>query len=582
MIKEKRIGLGIVAFDACEHLINILSELKGLVDYVAVGLQKVSYHNKPIDPEDYNECLRLKEIGYINEIIEIETDLNKFAREQETDKRNKLLQSLQDHGCDYSLIIDSDEYYKRNQFERCVTKIIEAGIDLTYCRYVNYFGDYKHYLVYPFKDGCWVPFIAKSKYRFQWNGKDFPKPSDPTRRFLREKSKDNTVYIDTLFEIPWNEINMHHLSWIRADISRKLENWSSKTLFKDYLFLSDKSIEVYNSFKNDNNNHIEKAVLLFNTPEHKVDIAELPKQYIKPKYDISKVLKPVSSIKKICILVDLDYTEDNHKWNLNDIITNYTQYKNDNTDVVFYTSKEYNKKLSEDVIYINTSMNKFYTKLINALKIVKEKKYDFVIKVEPTVWINIDLLRYYLNNNLLNRRNIYGGNVIKSFHTKWNPYVSDEAMILSDICLDKVITTYNQDIEKQFPNTADILIGAILNNEYAKIGLNDINSKWASMGIKYGFSNMDITANKQYDYIFVKILWGDVNEVWNELNINKPDFTEDSLKEIYENRTKNPEKIITIKETRNEWINKKLDSYVKSEIYNNMMLYNNPEHPHIL
>lgn len=589
MIKGKKIGLGIVAFDACEHLINIISELDGLLDYIVIGLQKISYHGKPISKEDLYICQKLIDDKLADKIIYIDTDLGKFARHQETDKRNLLLDDIQNNGkCDYSFIIDSDEFYQRGQFEYAVNKIVNSDYDITYCRYVNYFGDYKHYLVYPFKEGCYVPFVSKSVYRFVWECKDFNKPSDPTRRYKREKNQDNQ-YTDKLYEFQWNELNMHHLSWIRRDISAKLDNWSSKKLFDNFVFLSDKSIEVYNNFlKNPDN--VSEATLLFNTPENKVTIAEWPRQYINPKYDIHNINIPedviCSNNYNLCILINLDYKDINEK--PEDIRIRYINAYKDIGDIIFYTSKY--KELSKnynDVIYINIpkdinkSIIRDYTKIVNALKHISEKKdYDYIIKIDPDEWINTDYIKYAISHKLFDRRCIYGANKVKTFHTKWYPYISDEIMILSDICVHKIISTYNKTIEKEFPNTADVLIGAILNTEYKKVGLNDLEKKWVGLGICYGFNEMDNNTVHWDKQFFVKILHGDLNKIWDKLVSYKKEFNESDILTI-KDKIKNDQLYIDIRLKKDEWIKANLDSYRKSDIYNNMILFKTPEHPRI-
>lgn len=594
MVNGKRIGLGIVAFDACEHLINIISELEGLLDYVVIGLQKVSYHGKPIAKEDLYFCEKLVNDKLADKIIYIETDLSKFARHQEVDKRNLMLDDIQNEGkCDYSFIIDSDEFYKRSQFEKCVNKIIENDYDLTYCQYVNYFGDYRHYLVYPFKNGCFVPFLAKSDYRYTWNCQDWDKPSDPTRRWVRKRDKSN-IFCDICHEFTWKELNMHHLSWIRRNISAKLDNWSAKKMFENYPFLSDKSIETFNQFINGDPSQkcIQEATLLFNTPNNKVTIAEWPKQYINPKYDIYNLEIPedilVNENYNICLLVDLDFKDINQK--PEEIYERYNNTYTKDIKVFFYTGRDKNFATGkEDVIYIGglpvQNNNKYaYTKLSKSLEWLLNgnsgKMYDYVIKIDPDVWVNLDYIKYAISHQMLDRRSLYGSHKLKSFQTKWALYVSDEAMILSDIAIQKIVTTYNNSIENQAPNNPDVLIGAILNTEYNKVKLEDIESKWKSVGIKYGFKDMDNKANDQYGYFFVKCLWGDLNTVWKELEDNKPEFNESTDKEKIIDKLNNNQ-CLNIKETKEEWIKEKLDSYRKSEIYNNMLLFGQAEHPRI-
>ena len=72
----------------------------------------MSYHGDKIRQTDLNEMFRLRdEDKLVDNIVEIELDIEKPARVQETDKRNILIQDAEDHGCSHVIVIDSDEYY---------------------------------------------------------------------------------------------------------------------------------------------------------------------------------------------------------------------------------------------------------------------------------------------------------------------------------------------------------------------------------------------------------------------------------------------------------------------------------------
>ena len=170
----KKLGLAIICFDASEHLYNIISELRQSVDYVSIGLQEVSYHGDKIQQIDLQEIYRLRdEDNLVDKIVKIELDITKEPRVQETDKRNLLIQDAQDNGCSHCIVIDSDEYYTRKSFEDACKTIDEHDYEMTYCQYINYYHDYKHFLVYPFKDGMYVPFVTKVKYRYNFECLDF-------------------------------------------------------------------------------------------------------------------------------------------------------------------------------------------------------------------------------------------------------------------------------------------------------------------------------------------------------------------------------------------------------------------------
>ena len=322
--KKYKLGLAINAFEGTEHLFNIISEVRDLVDLVVVGLQKKSYLGEAIDMTDVREVEELIREKLVDKMLWIDTDSNKFSRVQECDKRNKLIDFLENEGCTHQLVIDSDEFYTHNSFQRARDFIYDNDIEVSYCRYLNYFGsgkvdDYKTYLVYPFHDGNFVPFISKISYRFKWQSRDFPKPSDPTRRYDRPKVfkrnakgevlKTNSGYpvidhyLKDYYEFSWNELKMHHFSWIRNDIRKKMRGWSSRVYFHDWYELVDRAADRFQRFADGDKEG--EAILLFNTPDNKVDLHTMSKQYVFPKVDIHERSKKVPNYDKKAFGIDI-------------------------------------------------------------------------------------------------------------------------------------------------------------------------------------------------------------------------------------------------------------------------------------
>ena len=326
MSKISKLGLGIVCFDGSEHLKNICSEIRTEVDYILVCLQEVSYHGDIIDSYDVNEVQNLKNVGLIDEILWYNPDLsykkyndndilnyknkhleniknnsnisddlkkiiiereeklsnndiiNRMPRILETEKRNLMIDRLQEIGCSHDIIIDSDEFYDYNQFKKA--KEIYNNDDkmqIVYCQYINYYRDYKHYMLWPWDS--YVPLIANIKYRFFFEFGTFNKPSDPTRRYLIPDNDDCHEY----HTFNWNVIQMHHLSWIRKEIEKKMESWSSKKYFENIKGLKDKILDRYYNYRDGQN-----AIIMFNTPNYEVCVKKLPMQYIHPKYRLDE------------------------------------------------------------------------------------------------------------------------------------------------------------------------------------------------------------------------------------------------------------------------------------------------------
>lgn len=286
MSKISKLGMGIIAFEGIEHIKNITYEIRELVDTIVICLQKESYHGEPIHQEDVDLANQLLEYGYVDDIIWFKaSDLhteegNAGPRWIETDKRNFILDYLENTAkCSHSLVIDSDEFYDKEDFEYAKNLLDkDESARVSYCQYINYYRDYSHVLVWPFL--AYVPFITESSFRFHFENGTFTLPSDPTRRYVTDSSVTPKV-------LAFDIIKMHHLSWIRIDIEKKLNNWSAKRYFqKD---------ELHNAILNRYYNYVDgqNAIITFNVPNYNVCVNRLPKQYIHPHFYLDEEITPI-------------------------------------------------------------------------------------------------------------------------------------------------------------------------------------------------------------------------------------------------------------------------------------------------
>lgn len=290
MSKITKLGLGMVAFEGCEHAKNILSEIREYVDYILVCLQKVSYHGEPIEQYDIDEILMCQKAGLVDEIIWYDPDLSYLKQENfdpktprllETEKRNMMIDALEKAGCSHDIIIDSDEFYDATQFKIAKDAFNKSDeMCVTYCQYMNYYRDYEHVMLWPFPS--YVPFIADIRFRYVYEKGTFDRPSDPTRRyFVPNDDKCKQFHI-----FNWNIVHMHHLSWIRKSIEKKLDAWSSKKYFDNVPGLKQACLDRYINYKDGMN-----AIILFNVPYYQVCVNKLPKKYIHPKYRLDEKIK---------------------------------------------------------------------------------------------------------------------------------------------------------------------------------------------------------------------------------------------------------------------------------------------------
>ena len=258
MAKIRKLGYVINAFDASEHLDGILSEIRDQLGYVAAVWQKKSYWQNPMAKEDMDELHRLKKVGLVDELIEFKPNYAKYSREQECDKRNMAMEMAKERGCSHVISADADEYYDKDQFRAAIELINEKGYTNTYCSYVNYYKDFDHYLVYPFRP--FVPFIHHVFFKYTYNG-PAPGPTDPTRRIHNPMNLGTYIFPDEM-------IRMGHAAWVRKDIRKKLVNWSAKNYFKKELI--DQAVERWENWQEG-----EDAIMLFNVPENSVRVNRL-------------------------------------------------------------------------------------------------------------------------------------------------------------------------------------------------------------------------------------------------------------------------------------------------------------------
>jgi len=261
MARIKKLAMNINAFDASELLEPMITEIRDQVDEINLIWQKKSYWKNPIAKDDLAEINRLKDIGLVDNLIEFKPNFAKYSREQETDKRNMGIENVRSRGFSHVISTDADEFYDSEQFRYGKDMINKKGYNITYCSYVNYYRDFDHYLVYPFRP--LVNFINSTFFTFKYQG-PAPGPTDPTRRINNPYNLGSYVFED-------KELRMGHASWIRKDIRKKLVNWSAKNHFDKKLI--DRAVERWNTWKEG-----DDAVMLFKVPDNSVKVNKLEKR----------------------------------------------------------------------------------------------------------------------------------------------------------------------------------------------------------------------------------------------------------------------------------------------------------------
>ena len=198
-------------WDGDEHLRRSIELIKPHLDVVIVVYQNVSNSGELYEPTLPHELIDLTNF-YI-------PALTQTAQWNETMKRNIGLQTAKSVGCTHFIQMDCDEMYFSEDFERAKEQVYVEQLDASYCRLKTYYK-------YPTKqlspdEGYFVPFIHKiHKETIMCFDKKYPAFADPTRRtntYAKHK------------QIEW--LRMHHYSFVRNNIERKLRNSSSSSAF---------------------------------------------------------------------------------------------------------------------------------------------------------------------------------------------------------------------------------------------------------------------------------------------------------------------------------------------------------------
>jgi hypothetical protein len=231
-----KVGMGIIAYEGTEHLRTIIAELRPHVDEVVLLTSDHSYLGEPISPADKAEIDAILDEGVADAKIDFPVIPFLPVREQETIRRNQGLAYFESRGINYALICDSDEFYKADQFAKAKSVVREWLPQAVYCYYENYYKFKNCKLL----DDCFnvprvVPLLVSTSQRFKYDI-PFRYPSDPTRRM----ETDFTMTFAKEF------VTMNHWSWIRNDIRKKMENWSSKDFFPKAEI--DEMVDYYEKF----------------------------------------------------------------------------------------------------------------------------------------------------------------------------------------------------------------------------------------------------------------------------------------------------------------------------------------------
>lgn len=213
--RPMKLGVSYNLYDGEELLRASIRSIRSEVDFVTVVYQEVSNLGKRREP--LLPLLRqLQTEGLVDDWVAYEPDLALEPRENEKRKRVLGLRSSRAHGCSHHLDMDVDEFYRAEELRRAKVFMTENDYDGTACWIENYLRSPRYRILD--RDDLFVPFIIRIPKRTArlYDGV-YPVMADHTRTMRRD---------GTFMLLPRDLISMHHMSLVRKDLERKLDNSS--------------------------------------------------------------------------------------------------------------------------------------------------------------------------------------------------------------------------------------------------------------------------------------------------------------------------------------------------------------------
>jgi len=253
-----KLGISYNIFDGEELLEESIKSIRNEVDYISVVYQEISNFGNRCNKELVPLLKKLKSDGLIDELYKYKPQLNSGGHTNEITKRNIGLFLSEGNGCTHHMAMDSDEFYTEKQLQYLKETMLSEDLDSSACQMITYYKE-PIYRLEP-KEEYYVSLIFKIKRGKQYvMGCPFPVLVDPTRRMEPGKCKIFTR----------EEVEMHHMSYVRKDIKVKLTNSSASPNFKNI----DKIVNYYNDWS------YGKQALMGGAPDKFYDIVKEQKKF---------------------------------------------------------------------------------------------------------------------------------------------------------------------------------------------------------------------------------------------------------------------------------------------------------------
>lgn len=244
---KNKLGIAYNVFDGEELLEKSILSVRNVADFICVVWQRVSNQGNFADPYVEVFLNTLKEKGLIDKLIEYVprkfTDMEKITKTHpestypladtpfaiydrscnELAKRNIGRLACKENGCSHFISMDADEFYIENDLEKTFHDMLENNYCSSFALMKEYFKK-PIYQIEPLNNSYLVPFIQKIDLELKigaFNTKYFNKKYgvDPTRCVKIEENDKYKIFNR-------NEIEMHHMTFVRNNINIKIQNSS--------------------------------------------------------------------------------------------------------------------------------------------------------------------------------------------------------------------------------------------------------------------------------------------------------------------------------------------------------------------
>lgn len=224
-------------FDGEELLKDSILSIRDSVDFISVVYQETSNFGNKCSDNLVPLLNELHDSKLIDYLYKYEPKFNITPHFNEINKRNIGYFISMNNNMDYHMSMDSDEFYLKQEFDYMKNYYIDNDLDSAYCQMLTYYKS-KEYILDPPEDYYVSLFYKVNQYNNYYFHAQAPVLVDPTRRM------DSGSY--KLFNR--EELQMHHMSYIRDDINIKFQNSSANKNFNNI----DKVIEYYNNWNEGN------------------------------------------------------------------------------------------------------------------------------------------------------------------------------------------------------------------------------------------------------------------------------------------------------------------------------------------